>query len=210
MQIKSSNFFNTILIFFVGCCLTVGCAKKEIIVVPDNNNNGNNNNPTLPAFITYTIKKGLNFSDFNFFKPVSITEQKFAVIFDSSAIYTTINPINQVDINKLYGFSDNDSTHHLFSARFGWNWVNNKLWLHGYVYNNGIILKQELTSVLLNTEIKCSIKVNPTTYTFTVNNVATNMPRASKTLTGKGYQLYPYFGGDEMAPQDIRIKIKEL
>ncbi len=209
MQIKSSNFFNTILIFFVGCCLIVGCAKKEIIVVPDNNN-GNNNNPTPPSFITYTIKKGLNFSDFNFFKPVNITEQKFVVIFDSSAIYTTINPINQLDINKLYGFSDNDSAHHVFSARFGWYWANNKLTLHGYVYNNGVVIKQALSSIPLKTEITCGIKVNPTTYTFTVNGVATNMPRASKTLTGKGYQLYPYFGGDEMAPQDIRIKIKEL
>jgi hypothetical protein len=30
------------------------------------------------------------------------------------------------------------------------------------------------------------------------------------TPKGQGYQLYPYFGGDETAPHDINIWIKNL
>jgi len=36
------------------------------------------------------------------------------------------------------------------------------------------------------------------------------MSRASSTATAVGYKLYPYFGGDEAAPHDINIWIKEL
>ena len=166
--------------------------------------------PTIPSFITYTIKKGLHFADLNSFQAVSYTEQKFIVDFDSSAKYQSKDPNNQGDINKLYGFADNDSLHHSFSARFGWNWVNNALWLHAYVYNNGIILKQTLITIPLNKEANCSIKVNSNNYVFTVNGNAVTVPRASKTPTGKGYKLYPYFGGDEFAPHDIKVMIKEL
>jgi hypothetical protein len=30
------------------------------------------------------------------------------------------------------------------------------------------------------------------------------------TPKGKGYRLYPYFGGDETAPHDISIWVKDL
>ena len=53
---------------------------------------------------------------------VEYSERKFVVKFDSTSIYNTLIPSNQYDINKLYGFSDNDSVHHLYSARFGWRW----------------------------------------------------------------------------------------
>jgi hypothetical protein len=105
--------------------------------------------PTTPGFIDYLIKKGNQFAEQNVFKPVEIQEMKFLVKFDSSAIYQTIDPINQFDINKLYGFADNDSLHHVYSARFGWNWVNNALWLYGYVYNNTVLLKQPLMNIAI-------------------------------------------------------------
>ena len=167
--------------------------------------------PTNPSSYTeYIIKQGQHFSDKSNYVPINTNELKFVVKFDSSAIYQSKDPNNQADINKLYGFADNDSLHHSFSARFGWNWVNNALWLHAYVYNNGIILKQTLTTIPLNKEANCSIKVNSNNYVFTVNGNTVTVPRASKTPTGKGYKLYPYFGGDEFAPHDIKVMIKEL
>ena len=31
------------------------------------------------------------------------------------------------------------------------------------------------------------------------------IPRSSTTAKGDGYELYPYFGGDEIAPHDINV-----
>jgi hypothetical protein len=36
------------------------------------------------------------------------------------------------------------------------------------------------------------------------------MTRESKTEKAEGYKLFPYFGGDETAPHNISIWIKEL
>jgi hypothetical protein len=166
--------------------------------------------PTGASFTNYTLKKGAHFADFNTYQTVNYAEQTFIVVFDSSAIYKTTDPANQDDVNKLYGFADNDTSHHAFSARFGWNWLNNALWLYAYVYNDGILQPIELTTIPLNQEVKCSIKVNASNYVFTVNGNSVAVLRTSKTPTGKGYRLYPYFGGDETAPHDIKIKIKEL
>ena len=133
---------------------------------------------------------------------------KFTVRFDSSAIYQTTDRENQYDINKLYGFSDNNMDHHQYSARFGWRWSDGALRLFAYVYNEGKVESKELSAVNIGEEIHCSIKVQSDTYLFSLNNQLTEMPRKSTTLTGKGYQLYPYFGGDELAPHEVDIWIK--
>ena len=36
------------------------------------------------------------------------------------------------------------------------------------------------------------------------------LPRERTSLTTTGYQLYPYFGGDETAPHPISIDIQPL
>lgn len=162
------------------------------------------------GFITYKILKGQQSSSPAQYKYYSsLTEMKFTAKFDSSAIYATVNPTNQLDINKLYGFADDDKQHHASSARIGWRWYTNRLELFGYVYNDSVRMTQLITQVPLKTDIPCSIKVDGTRYVFTANGTQITMPRTAKTPTGKGYRLYPYFGGDEMAPQDITIQIRE-
>lgn len=162
------------------------------------------------SFIKYSIAKGAQYCDQNIVQKASYDELRFIVKFDSSAIYQTKRPDNQNDINKLYGFSDNNKQHHEFSARFGWRWSNNALRLFGYIYNNGIMSFQELGTVSIGAEINCSIKVTANAYIFSVNETATDMPRASTTAKAEGYKLFPYFGGDEVAPHAILIWIKEL
>lgn len=208
MNLGLRNFSCSLLlaVLFTACSKSVDKTSTPVTTPP----NIVTPTPTVPSFISYLIKKGNQSAEQNVFKAVETQEMKFIVKFDSSAIYQTINPINQFDINKLYGFADNDSLHHIYSARFGWNWMNNALWLHGYVYNNTVLLKQTLVAVPIGQEINCSIKVNGSSYVFMVNGTTFTMPRAAKTAKGKGYQLYPYFGGDEFAPHDIRIGIKEL
>lgn len=160
-------------------------------------------------FVLYTIKAGEQYSDNNSIKILdTITEMKFVVKFDSSAIYSTINPINQYDVNKLYGFSDNNTFHHINSARIGWCWLHNELQLYGYIYNDSIRTFQYITSIPINAEISCSIKIDGNAYLFRVQDTSIVMPRIS--TIAKGYQLFPYFGGDEVAPHDIRIWIKNI
>jgi hypothetical protein len=161
-------------------------------------------------FVDYTIRKGDQYCDKNSFKGIETSEMKFVVKFDSTAIYQTNDPQNQYDINKLYGFSDNNAAHHLFSARVGWRWSDNALRLFGYVYNNGLVDSKELCPVPIGSDVNCSIKTTRGSYIFTVDHKVDSLPRLSTTPVAKGYQLYPYFGGDETAPHEILIKIKEL
>ena len=48
------------------------------------------------------------------------------------------------------------------------------------------------------------------TYIFTFNGAQTIMPRHCSGGTGISYKLLPYFGGDEVAPHDINIKIRDI
>jgi hypothetical protein len=180
--------------------LFTGCGKKEALPVTTVASNA--------GFTPYTIRKGQQFSDQAAVKAVEVSEMKFVVRFDSTAIYQTTSPENQYDINKLYGFSDNNAGHHEFSARFGWRWSENRLRLFAYVYNEGAVMSKELAAVAIGKEIRCSIGVTPGSYTFSVDDTSEKMPRLAKTPKGVGYQLYPYFGGDEAAPHDITIWLK--
>ena len=161
-------------------------------------------------FTKYTIQKGNQFCDGNGYKPIELTEMKFLARFDSTAIYQTQSIENQYDINKLYGFSDNNTDHHQYSARFGWRWSDKALRLFAYVYNGGAVISKELTTVMIGAEVNCSIRISGDNYLFTVNGITTSMPRTATTDKAKGYQLYPYFGGDESAPHQIDIWIKNF
>ncbi|MEO6219139.1 MAG: hypothetical protein ABIO81_01835 [Ginsengibacter sp.] len=186
--------------------LFCGCQKSNPVLVEYIKKNDS----SLTSFTQYTIGQGQQFCDKSAFVPVDYAELKFVVKFDSSAIYHTTDPSNQNDINKLYGFSDNDSAHHRYSARFGWRWSDNALRLFAYVYNSGVRASEELGTVQIGVENNCSIKVTGGHYIFSLNNVADTVLRTSTTSKGRGYKLYPYFGGDETSPRDINIFIKEL
>ncbi|WP_018613092.1 hypothetical protein [Segetibacter koreensis] len=160
--------------------------------------------------IEYKILKGQQYCDKSTYKLVEYASLSFVVKFDSTAIYKTTDPANQEDINKLFGFSDNNAQHQQYSARFGWRWSNNALRLFGYTYNNSIRSSKELGSIDIGTENNCSIKVSESVYIFTLNGKSQTMPRESKTTKAEGYQLYPYFGGDEVAPHNISIWMKVL
>jgi hypothetical protein len=81
--------------------------------------------------------------------------------------------------------------------------------LYAYSYSNGQRLSREITSVALNRANECSIRIIPGQTIFTVNGIIVSLERSNTTEVAKGYKLFPYFGGDESAPSDIRIFIKE-
>lgn len=187
-----------VTVLFLSC---IACNKIDF--TPKKNGIDNN------GFYKFTIKQDHHYCDDNIYTEIETMELKFSVVFDSSVIYQTIAPENQEDINKLLGFSDNESQHHLFSARFGWRWSNDSLRLFSYVYNNAELIYEEIGTVQIGAENDCSILVTDNSYKFRLNKKEVIMPRASTTPMAKGFKLYPYFGGDERAPHDIRIWIKE-
>lgn len=165
---------------------------------------------TPEGFTEYIIKKGNHYANKNDLKTVQLNKLSFSVLFDSSCIYSTAKHSNEGDINKLYGFSDCNTQHHQNSARFGWLWNGEALEIHAYCYNNSIRESKLLGTVAIGQAVDISISVQGSTYVFEMNGRRETMQRNCSTNVADGYQLYPYFGGDEVAPHDIRILIKEL
>lgn len=163
----------------------------------------------LKNFTDYLIRAGQQYCDQSIYKATTVTSMSFIVKFDSSAIYTTLDPVNQYDINKLYGFSDGNN-HQFNSARIGWSYNDQALRLYAYTYFNGLRQSSEITTVSFGAEVNCSIRAASDRYVFIVNGIEVTMPRALSVIPSIGYQLYPYFGGDESAPHDIHIFLREL
>ncbi|MFN3403646.1 MAG: hypothetical protein ACK40G_06075 [Cytophagaceae bacterium] len=159
-------------------------------------------------FTVYTIKQGSQSSNSGV-RLFSGKSLRFTARFDSTAVYSTTNPRNQHDINKLYGFSDCSSKHHENSARFGWRWTNNELQIFAYTYKGGVRSSQHVTNVRLNADYNFQIEISGKEYVFTVNGATVRMGRQCSGNGGLKYYLYPYFGGDESAPHDISIRINE-
>jgi hypothetical protein len=186
------------ILFMTSVLVFSGCIKD--VLNPDKTG----------SFVKYTIPKGGQSSTpsvYKYFTNISVLA--FDVRFDSTAIYQTVLPSNQADINKLYGFADDNKPHWVSSARIGWRWFGNELQLMGYVYNDSVNVNQLITAVPLNKDITCSIQVNGSKYTFTANGKSIELPRTAKSTGGLGYRLFPFFGGDEMAPHEMYIFVRE-
>ena len=201
--------------YLIVLCFIISCTKQikpsdEFMQLEAQGQAASKGAPvTTTQFTQYTIRAGQHNCDQNSFKSVKTSEMKFMARFDNTAVYQTLDPWNQYDINKLWGFSEG-LNHQYNSARIGWAWNDGALRLYAYAYKNGVPQYQEITPVTIGTDITCSIKLSGNSYIFTVNGIAVTLPRASSTATASGYQLYPYFGGDEVAPHTIYIWLKNL
>ncbi|WP_242919000.1 hypothetical protein [Pontibacter liquoris] len=162
-----------------------------------------------PVAVTYLIKKGQHYATSNPFRKTAVLEIRFEVTFDSSAIYTTADPANQGDINKLYGVADCGQAHQQNSARFGWRWYNNQLELHAYTYVDGKRQSAYIGNMVIGQKTACTLTMGERSYTFFLHDKQVTLPRSCAGVAA-GYQLYPYFGGDEPAPHDITILIREM
>ena len=133
------------------------------------------------------------------------------VRFDNSAIYNLGNT-NQGDINKLIGFSDCFSHHHKNSARLGWRWSEEKqkVEIFAYTYAKGKRAFKWINDVVLNEKFTMKIKVSKNMYYFTVGAPGVGLERGCNSKSAFGYKLFPYFGGDEVAPNDVNIYVKNL
>jgi len=157
-------------------------------------------------FVLYTIKKGEHSSVYGPYF-AGVYRVSCQVILDESCIYT-ISEENQCDTNKLFGLSD-ASNHSDHSARFGWRYYNNKIEILTYVRRDGNFYFDVIGSANPNDTNYYSIEILPDVYRFRFNNTVSDVQRTSQ-YSGPRYRLFPYFGGNEKAPQDIFIKIKYL
>jgi hypothetical protein len=157
---------------------------------------------------TFIIKQGQHNSN-HLVEPVTKNKMRFLVKFDETARYANKTSNNQEDINKLYGFSDCSTQHHVNSARFGWRWFDSQLQIFAYTYKEGVRTSKFITAVALNKDYIYDLEVRGNKYVFQVNNKTLTMERGCNGFSAK-YKLFPYFGGDEVAPHNIKIVIKDL
>jgi hypothetical protein len=166
--------------------------------------------PANSRMVVYEIPAGAHHASPSSFQPlINISMLKFKARFDSSAIYKTLQTQNQPDINKLYGMSDCSGNHQLNSARFGWRWYNDELQIWAYAYVNQARKAAFIKSVALGSSNMYELTFTDSTYTFKVGETAVSISRHCHNKAS-GYRLYPYFGGDEVAPHRITIEIEEI
>jgi hypothetical protein len=184
------------------CMIALGCSKNSL--------EKDNSNPSIPrGFTEYFIKKGEHYSNQSGITVLNSARLKCDVIFDSSAIYQNSQAYNQGDVNKLIGFSDCGAGHHENSARLGWNWNGSQIVIYAYAYSGTQRIIQPIDSVKIGRTISCSVEAIEGNYHFAVGESKVSIQRFCGNYTGEFYKLFPYFGGDETAPHDIRIYIKE-
>jgi len=163
------------------------------------------------GYTIYTIKKGNHKSSTEvkkFYQGVLTFEVKF----DNSARYRVSNPKNENDVNKLYGFNDCNSgiNNHDNSARFGWKYYYGNLLLYSYTYSNGARIANFLRKITIDSVYTCAIIIEDNRYIYKINDVPYDTVTRGCSGGCTKYYLYPYFGGDEVAPRDITIKIKDI
>ncbi|SMD35982.1 hypothetical protein SAMN04488029_2640 [Reichenbachiella faecimaris] len=160
-------------------------------------------------FKVYKIEKGTHAPVIPKIGSMQSEVLMFTAIFDESAQYKTNIEENQHDVNKLMGFSDCNSMHHDNSARFGWRWLDDQLEIHAYCYVNGERITAFIGTVDLNQKVSYTLQLTSTQYTFQINDEEpVFIKRGDLCDIGVYYMLYPYFGGNEVAPQDISIQIQ--
>ena len=185
------------IIFCLLISLVYGCLEKD-----------NLGDDTGAEAVTYVIRKGNHSVDGDHFKILRTNRINCEVVFDSTAAYQSGLPENQLDVNKLIGFSDCTNNHHQNSARIGWAWNGQAVRLYAYAYVNGERVIKPLGDFPLNRPVTCSVAATGDQYYFSAGTIVDSISRFCASYSGTRYKLYPYFGGNEVAPHDITIRMK--
>ena len=135
-----------------------------------------------------------------------------SVAFDDSAHYqfTGAAVTDQLDTNKLYGFADCKSLDVLEnSARFGWRDNNGQLEIMTFTHRNGVFYPAFLTAIDTNRPYNASITLSDDKqyYIYDFNGVTSQVLRGCNDSYIWGYHSYPYFGGQQVAPHGVTIRV---
>jgi len=162
------------------------------------------------GFRTYTIPEGKHRSG-SFLNHPNNSKIEFKFILDESAVYYTEIPENQHDVNKIYGFSDFGKKHQNHSIRIGWRYIDGNIELCWLKHEEGVHLSSTIRNIELDEIYNAVIDIQTFYYVIIIDNDTTLVRRRPGGNWGlvRRYYLYPYFGGNEFAPHNITIKIKE-
>ena len=162
------------------------------------------------GFRVYTIPAGEHSSG-SFINHPNDSKISFQFILDESAYYETEIPENQDDVNKIYGFSDFGVRHQKYSIRLGWKYMDNELQLCWLRHEQGVHSSAKIRAIEPDVIYNATIDIKTFYYVIVIDNDTTlvrRRPEGNWGLIRRNY-LYPYFDGNEYAPHDITIKIKE-
>lgn len=198
--------------FLCGAC--AGCEKEKgaLLTEPGTSLGKTDTLETKdpsPEWLDYRIAAGGHESDLRSLRLFEEDEMAFQFVFDSSAIYQTSDPANQKDWNKLMGFSDCGSFHQQNSIRLVWRYLEENIEIGEYRYTDGVRQFSTLTAVLPGDTGQAYMGALENRYLIRVNEAEVERPRNCSSRTGS-YWLYPYFGGDEVAPHDILIQVRHF
>ena len=162
------------------------------------------------GFRVYTIPAGEHSSG-SFLNHPDNSRISFQFILDESAYYQTEIPENQHDVNKIYGMSDFGLRHQKYSIRLGWRYIDNELRLCWLRHEEGVHSSGTIKTIEPDVIYDATIDIKTFYYVIVIDNDTTLVRRRPEGNWGliRRYYLYPYFGGNEYAPHDITIKIKE-
>lgn len=159
----------------------------------------------------FTIKKGDHASSPRVVRFFSGTSMNLGFVFDESANYqfTGSAASDQLDTNKLYGFSDCKSHHSENSARFGWRSNQGRVEVMAFTHRSGKFYYESLGFVETNQFNRGSISLSEDrkNYIYEMNGTRLEVERGCEDAKAVGYALHPYFGGNQVAPHEIRIRV---
>ena len=153
--------------------------------------------------VKYTVLKGSHYSTPRIPSFLSSDILVFQAKFDSTAIY-----LSDGDLNKLYGFSDCNSTVHENSARIAWRWWNGELEFWSYTYAKGVRSYHLLTIGQIGQWNTFTISIEGDKYKFCGNGYCNEEVRYKKCNVGVYFMSLPYWGGDLPAPHDWVVEIR--
>ena len=89
--------------------------------------------------------------------------------------------------------------------------MNNEIELCWLRHAEGVHTSGKIKNIDINTIYDATIDIQTFYYIIVIDNDTTEVRRRPQGNWGliRRYYLYPYFGGNEFAPHDITIQIKE-
>ena len=168
-------------------------------------------NDFIDTWDGYEIKKGEHYSTRSGMPRRLVSLQSgrhlhFKAKFTNSCLYIPEND----DINKLYGFTDANSLVHDNSVRIGWRHDGQGvIEIFAYWYADGKRGWEKLGETSPYNEDDYEIWARNGWYHFRFNNVEFSTKRTVDNEHGIRSRLFPWFGGNLPAPDDILIFINE-
>lgn len=152
------------------------------------------------------INKGNHSSGLHLKLVPSKCDLTYEVTFTESCKYLTWR--NDSSIHKLFGIGF-FPYHRINSIRFGWSYEGlESIRIHKYIYKDGVRTIEPLTWVQVNEPAYFSIFSDGGSQSYGM--ICQHIVEQVKIKPQIGYQLYPYFGGNQKAPHDIEIIMERL